>query len=796
MEQVDVTAKRIPAPPPFKAPESGFSVSSAPPPGFEELVTAQTTLVDVIYGKRVVASVMATFDMGLLEFSDPAEVLAAIPDAINDPALLNALTGPLDANADALCYSDYDVDCGKLEPDIAAILFDETRFRAELFIHPDYLETNYLADSTYLPRSDSGAASVHSFSMSANGDRADRIFNMAGNSLVSYRESRIESQYDIDSNDGLSIETLSLKHDARGWEYEAGAFRSRFQSTAILTEQNLVGARVSTSLNTRTDLPYAEATPLFAYLEERSRVDILRGNQLLDSQFYPAGNQQLDTSRLPDGAYNVTIRLAADSGQAQETTYFFARTSALPPMDQPLYFAEAGQLALTRQGVLPELTNSHWLRAGTARRIQDSFGIEATVSSIGEATLLEGGLVWFQPGLQLQASLLAGDTTGVSLRSIWQMNQFALSADLRRITSDDAIVTDSVDLLPGAYTQANITASFPLYDGRMLARGRWDKRGSRDFRSLGVNYAREVKRFARSTLNVNVDTSFSSDDTIVRFGIDWRWRDNKSDAAVGPRLQYNSTTGSADALLNARYSTTLKESEQGIYRAGAFVDRADERSVMGGRLSAENTRGAGEVELQYGFEGERTGVAYVANARFGIVSEGNQVAFGGRRSNTASIIIEIDGNAPDAVFEVIVDKQSHGYAQSGTRTIVALQPYETYDVRLASRGGDFVEFEQAPRAVTLYPGNVKTLKFTANRQIVVVGQVVDEEGYTIAHHTFTDLDGFASTDENGWFQIEVTDARRLTLQRGSASVCTIELPLGETEDNLVVFEELVCRDEE
>ena len=78
---------------------------------------------------------------------------------------------------------------------------------------------------------------------------------------------------------------------------------------------------------------------------------------------------------------------------------------------------------------------------------------------------------------------------------------------------------------------------------------------------------------------------------------------------------------------------------------------------------------------------------------------------------------------------------------------------------------------------------------------MVVGQVVDAEGYIIAHHTFIDLDGFASTDENGWFQIEITEPGPLTLKRGSASVCTIEIPVtGETE-NLVVFEKLVCRDD-
>ncbi len=554
-----------------------------------------------------------------------------------------------------------------------------------------------------------------------------------------------------------------------------------------------MGARVSTSLNTRTDLKFAEATPLFAFLSQRSRVDILRGNQLLDSQFYNAGNQQLDTSRLPDGAYNVTVRIAGDDGASEDTQYYFARTSALPPSGQPLYFAEAGQLALTRERVLPEITDSLWVRAGTARRVRDDFGVEAVVSAIGDATLFEGGIVWFQPGLQVQARLLAGDSTGVSLRTVWQRDQFSFSADLRRVSSEQAITVNSVDLLPASYTQANLTASLPLYDGRLLAQGRWDMRGSRDFKSLGVNYSRELRRFARSTLSLNVDTTFSTDDNIVRLGVDWRWRDKEQDAILRPRLHYSSDSGSADALLNARYNKVLRNDDRGAYRASAFVDRAFDRSSLGARVSGETARGIGEAEVQYGFDGEQTGVSYVANARFGIVSSGKQVAFGGRRANSSSIIVEIGGNSTEAVFEVLVDGQSHGYAKSGSRTIIALPPYETYTVQLASRGAEFVEFEQSASSVTLYPGNVKTLSFTANRQIVVVGKVVDEEGYVIAHHKFTDLDGFASTDENGWFQIEVTDTKPLTLKRGDASICTIDLALEEVRESLIVLDEVICR---
>ncbi|MFK8032054.1 MAG: TcfC E-set like domain-containing protein [Gammaproteobacteria bacterium] len=793
MEQVDVTAKRLPAPAPFEVSESGFRVSSAPPPGFEDLASAQTTLVDVVYGKRVIASVMATFDMGIIEFINPVEILNAVPDVIDDVSVLNALTGPLDANAAALCYGEYDTECGRISPEIAAVIFDDTRFRAQLFIHPDYLATNYLTDSTYLPPSDSGTASVHLFSMSANGDEINQNFNMSASSLVSMGETRLEAQYDIDSSDGLSIDTFSLKHDSKGWEYEAGAFRSRIQTAAFLTEQNLVGARVATSLNTRTDLRYAEATPLFAYLEQRSRVDILRGSQLLDSQFYEAGNQQLDTSRLPDGAYNVTIRVAQDSGQNRDTEFYFARTSVLPPKDQPLYFAEVGQLALSRQDVLPELTSNYWLRMGTAHRIRDDFGLEAAVSTIGGATLIEGGLVWFQPGLQLQATLLGGDSTGVSLRTVWQNERLSLSADLRHITSSEAVMVDNIDLLPGEYTQANLSASLPLLNGRVLAQGRWDMRGARDFKSFGVNYSREVKRFNRSTLSLNVDTILSTDDNVVRFGLDWRWREQGRDATFRPRVQYSADTGRTNALINARYNKMLRNDPGGTYRASAFVDRAIDRSVIGARVSGETTRGVGEAELQYGLEGEQTGAAYIANARFGLVSSGKQFAFGGRRSNASSIIVEIDGNATTAEFEVLIGQQSHGYARSGSSTVVALPPYETYDVRLVSRGGEFVEFDEKSQSVTLYPGNVKKITFTASRQVVVVGQVVDEEGHTIAHHKFADLDGFASTDENGWFQIEVTDVKPLTLKRGEASICVIELPIESSADDLVVLDEVICR---
>jgi len=110
---------------------------SGPPPGFEQLEEPRELVVDVYFGGRKIGEAFASSTEGRLRFRNPQEILAEIPNVKADDALLAALSGELPTNSGLVCSKTNEGKCGSMAPDVASIIYDEDRFRADLFVqHP------------------------------------------------------------------------------------------------------------------------------------------------------------------------------------------------------------------------------------------------------------------------------------------------------------------------------------------------------------------------------------------------------------------------------------------------------------------------------------------------------------------------------------------------------------------------------------------------------------------------------------------------------------------------------------
>jgi hypothetical protein len=133
-----------------------------------------------------------------------------------------------------------------------------------------------------------------------------------------------------------------------------------------------VGARIGTSLDTREDQRQTSGRQIQVFLQSRGEVAIFKDQRLVSSRIYDAGNQIIDTSALPGGAYDITLRIRDSGGERIETQYY-VKNSSLPPEDEPYYFLELGQLTdLTGDDTLPETIDEHILRGSINTRLNFS----------------------------------------------------------------------------------------------------------------------------------------------------------------------------------------------------------------------------------------------------------------------------------------------------------------------------------------------------------------------------------------------------------------------------------------
>ena len=207
-----------------------FLPPTAPPAGFEALAAGQRSLVDIYFGGRLITSQMAFFRPGFIELSNPAEIVQRISDITTPEQVITLLTGELESNASAVCPPGTTESCGILTPPIAGVIFDEARFRVDIFINRRFMATRAAEVRKYLPPSDAGFALMQNFSGTVSGSSSqgsDNSFSLYGQTTASWRENSLHWGWDYSDNNRFLVDELYGQRDFEGVEYNAGLLSTR-----------------------------------------------------------------------------------------------------------------------------------------------------------------------------------------------------------------------------------------------------------------------------------------------------------------------------------------------------------------------------------------------------------------------------------------------------------------------------------------------------------------------------------------------------------------------------------------
>src|SRR5690349_21536378 len=126
------------------AAQAASSAMTSPelPDGFGQLASSRVVFVDLYYGGRKIGEAFAVFRPGSLRFRSPGEVLAKLPDVIKAPELIASLAGELPTGSEAVCSQSNAGNCGVISPQVVGIIYDEDRFRVDVFVNPRFLQTS------------------------------------------------------------------------------------------------------------------------------------------------------------------------------------------------------------------------------------------------------------------------------------------------------------------------------------------------------------------------------------------------------------------------------------------------------------------------------------------------------------------------------------------------------------------------------------------------------------------------------------------------------------------------------
>lgn len=765
--------------------------TAGPPPGFEAFHEVQRTLVDFHYGGEFLLSAPASYGLDHIEIENPNAIVAAIPDLRDPERVLTALTGLLDTHEVELCIRPGQRECGRLEPSVAAVIFDPSRFQATLFINPEWLEPRGPSLDRFLPRSDAGFSILQNLLVNASGtSRSSDSYTVSSITTLSYRETHVEMVSSYGADDRLTIDNLAFRREVEGTAIEGGLYRSRGQSLSFVSERDLYGMRYGRSLNTRADRAFSGGTPLEVFLSSRSRVEIIKDGRLLSTRFYDAGNRVLDTSTLPEGAYDLTLRILESDGTERIEEQFFVKTTRLPPADQPLYFVELGRIAnRNTAATLPKDTGDWLARAGTTHRISAASGIDIGVATSRGKGLVEAGFFRVGRTTEFQASTFIGSDNDRGIAAVTRLNlgNVRLSADYRRVHSRHRQDGEQAGLVSSGFEQLGASLRMPFAGGNLALSYRSIERDGdmrRDSQKLA--WERAVMRTMSGWLRVTADIARQEGDWLGLLGLRLDLRANQFSGHLAPNARWDRIDGNhrLHQQTDGRLAwQRFRESGERLLM-GVSGSTGPDSERLGADAEYQGRLGLLRAEVDHNF-GSNASTSWAGTLNTSLLSDGRQTAIGGQDQAQSAALVDIEGDVPDAHFEVRVDGFTRAVAPVGSVTPVHLRPWETYEIRLRPVATTMVSFEDRSERITLYPGNVVRLNWRVAELLVLFGRLLDPDGQPLEGWRIEGAQGLSVSDIGGLFQAEVFrpaagETVELAAVRDDRS-CRLQIDIGELE---------------
>ncbi|MBB5730706.1 TcfC E-set like domain-containing protein [Sphingomonas prati] len=799
-----------------------FRVSA--PAGFDTLLAPQETVVDVYSGGRPLGQARVRFSSGRVTFLDVDALLALVPDLIDPATARTALAQPdLDSHAGLICPADADpTTCGTLKPADAGVIFDAARFRIDLFFHPRLLAVHRASERRYLPTPDARLSLIDQIGGTIAGSAGFVDYTIQNRAIVALGNARIRNDLSYSSYYGLVADTLAAELDTRDYRYSAGVLWA--PGIDLTGRRKLLGVGVQSQIDTRLDRTLIAGSPLVVSLALRSRVDILRDGRLLTSRTYEPGNQSLDTTSLPDGAYELVLHIVEAGGATRDERRFFTKNAAIAAIGDPIVFGYAGVLANDRRGRLVAPSRTLFYEAGIARRFTPQLALDATLMGTNRTALLEIGGYWLGPVAQLRTAGLvsvrgqtgvlvqaassgtAGLTYTFDLRRVWSRRGRDLIPIMDGILDRPGLVTpDRAQFAAGAFTQFYGTISYSLPRGQAGLSGFY-RRDARAGRSYGIGPSASVPLVQRGgfQLMLRADATLTNRGHSAYVGISLqRLRGATSLAATGGfRANQGDEASTAATAVGGIAASWQKDNVLGgdLSASGGL-----EREVYGtlARAHADLRTGLGSLfaDVAQPIGGNNGSTQYSLSFQTSAAAVGGNLVMQGRDRHDSVIVVQVSDNADDAAhppatpapFEVLVDNAARGIVRAGGTLSVAVPAYRQYAVRLRPVGEELTRLDGGTRQVSVYPGTVARVAWSASRVTAMFGRIVWPDGSPVADAAITTIGAIGSTDAAGYFQVEAASNAVLDVRSSDGRRCRIAVRAGPAKEGYAALGSLTCR---
>lgn len=797
-----------------EARETPTIVISAPE-GFEYLDQDQTLFVDLFFGGQQIGETMVNLTPERVTFVDVDELIALLP-TVTDQALVKASleAQAIPTNAHLACSPKSNrSECGTLSPDIIGVIVDRDNFRVDIFLNPNLLEVQDELEGRYIPLPNRGISLINTIGgVVSGGSEGANAFNLQDRLILATGDKRLRADFTYSDQFNGGAERLSLEWDVPEKRYSAGALWA--PGNAITGRRKLLGLGLETQIDTREDKDNILGSPVIVFLERRARIDLLRDGRILTSQVYDAGNQLLDTSSLPEGSYEIVLRIEEAGGAAREETRFFTKSRRIPAAGRYDFFIFGGLLASGYDPGSLDFSNDPYGQAGVAFRLSENWAIDGGAQVSDEQTSIEAGATYLSPIAQVRAAAIWADAGGRG--AIFQVSstgtrRFNFNFDFRRMRGyqsnrNEPTVSDPFGpvtygaglrryALARNYTQFGGVVSYSTRSLRMLGTLFYqDEPGRAASYTVGPSLEWDVYRQKQVQVTLRTDLTASDSGASGFAGVSVRLTGKRAtlSAKAGGRRSSIANDSVGDGMVAAVAGAWNSRVAGGEVALGAGYERQpSEHNFV---LSSELRHPIGSISGDFVRTSRDSNdtTQYAVGFQTTLLAGQGELDIAGRTTTESMIVAQVIGASDNDRFELIVNEHVAGTILGKENLALALPAYRSYSVRMRPVGDDLLSYDGSSREIGLYPGAVEKLEWDVSPISIKFGHLVDGTGKGIPHASITGKGVWSETDDQGYFQIEVGDDTQVTVTMNNGKSFPLTLPSAPKGNSVAHLGDITC----
>jgi len=771
------------------------------PDGFDALASEQRAVVDVYMGGQQVGTAEAFFSPGQLRFADPIAVAKQLRGIAARGQIIEALSGILPDNRALACAEPREgVACRTLRPDIVAIIFDESRYRVEIFVNPALLETRAAVSKSFLPAPVRSLSMAHALGLTLAGAAGSSArLAVTDSALVGLGAARLRVDLGWQTSQRAYADRLAIEADQGNQRWTGGLFWA--SGTELTGRRKLLGLSLATQFDTRLDRDQLQGTPLVIHLDERARVDAYVAGRLVSSGLFNAGNQALDTSGMPEGSYEVVLRITAARGGVREERRQFTRSPAIPPLGHDVWSITAGALVDEGRGnsLLGTLTRTPYVHAAWAHRLGLRWAIGGGILGTDVRQMVQARTAFAGRGVSADASLMVstkGDY-GLFARIGSQPGggRFAFNLEARLVATRDGqplipVATPVVSWLspqagfgqgPAARAgrrEAEFTGDVAWQLGRahLAMVGSWRRADGQSQYAVGPSVRVPIVRRRDFEIVARGDYAVTDRGRSGFVGISMTLtRGNRSLSAEAGLSRTAGATGGLSATGSLRASLA-GSTGLGEMQGSAALTRDEQATYASADVSLRGQRGELAGSIGHALDGSG-GTQYVLSLRTAVAGAGGRIALGRAEGGEAKVLARVDAPVSER-FELLVNDVPRASLHGGASVAIDLPAYRSYDVRLRAAAGSILGYDGATRRVTLFPGNIASFAWTTRAQLAIYARLVTPQGGPLVNATLSAGTNIAETGPDGGFMLQLDAERSITAHLPDGGTCAAQVPEG------------------